>query len=70
MKQIDFGLAKSFNVWGQRRVEFRVETFNLTNTPAFELPGSMDYRDARNFASITRMRNTPRQLQLGLKFYW
>lgn len=70
MTQLDFGLAKSFNVWGQRRFEFRVETFNLTNTPAFELPGSMDYRDARNFSSITRMRNTPRQLQLGLKFYW
>lgn len=70
MKQLDFGLAKIFNVFGERRVEFRVETFNLTNTPAFELPGSMDYRDARNFSSITRMRNTPRQLQLGLKFYW
>ena len=38
LKQLDFGLAKSFNVWGQRRVEFRIETFNLTNTPAFELP--------------------------------
>ncbi len=53
LKQVDFGLAKSFNVSGQRRVEFRIETFNLTNTPAFELPpnASLDYRDARNFAS-------------------
>ncbi len=72
LTQLDFGLAKSFNVWGQRRVEFRVETFNLTNTPAFELPpnSTLDYRDARNFAAVNRMRNTPRQLQLGLKFYW
>jgi outer membrane receptor protein involved in Fe transport len=72
LKQVDFGLAKSFNVWGQRRVEFRVESFNLTNTPAFELPpnNTLDYRDARNFAAVNRMRNTPRQLQLGLKFYW
>jgi hypothetical protein len=72
LTQLDFGLAKSFNVWGQRRVEFRIETFNLTNTPAFELPpnNTMDYRDARNFAAINRMRNTPRQMQLGLKFYW
>jgi hypothetical protein len=72
LKQLDFGLAKSFNVGAQRRVEFRIETFNLTNTPAFELPpnSTMDYRDARNFAAINRMRNTPRQMQLGLKFYW
>ena len=36
----------------------------------FALPGSLDYRDARNFASITSMRNTPRQFQLGAKVYW
>ena len=70
LRQLDFGLAKQFNVFGSRRMEFRVETFNLTNTPAFNLPGSLDYRDSRNFSSITSMRNTPRQLQLGLKFYW
>ena len=44
--------------------------FNLTNTPAFNLPGSLNFGDARNFASISSMRNTPRQFQLGLKFYW
>jgi hypothetical protein len=70
LRQLDFGLAKQFNVFGSRRMEFRVETFNLTNTPSFNLPGSLDYRDSRNFSSITSMRNTPRQMQLGLKFYW
>jgi hypothetical protein len=53
------GVAKQFTVFGQRRFEVRAEAFNITNTPAFNLPGSLDYRDARNFASITTMRNTP-----------
>jgi hypothetical protein len=70
LRQVDIGLAKVFNVFGSRRMEFRAEAFNLTNTPAFNLPGSLDYRDARNFSSISSMRNTPRQMQLGLKFYW
>jgi len=48
----------------------RAEVFNLTNTPAFNLPGSLNFLDAKNFASITSMRNTPRQIQLGVKFYW
>ena len=46
------------------------EVFNLTNTPSFNLPGSLDFRDARNFASISSMRNNPRQFQLGAKIYW
>ena len=55
---------------GQSRLEFRAEAFNVTNTPAFNLPGSLNFHDARNFASISSMRNAPRQVQLGLKFYW
>ena len=42
----------------------------MTNTPSFNLPGSLNFGDARNFASITSMRNTPRQMQVGVKFYW
>jgi hypothetical protein len=72
LKQLDMGIAKQFNVIGQRRFEVRFEAFNVTNTPAFELPatGTLNFLDARNFASINRMRNTPRQMQLGLKVYW
>jgi hypothetical protein len=64
------GIARQFVIAGQRRFEVRWEVFNLTNTPAFNLPGSLNFQDARNFASITTMRNTPRQMQLGAKFYW
>jgi hypothetical protein len=70
MKQLDAGVARQFGLWGASKAEFRVEVFNLTNTPAFNLPGSLNFGDARNFASITSMRNTPRQMQIGLKFYW
>ena len=64
------GFARQLRIQDQRQIEVRVEIFNLTNTAAFELPGSLNFNDARNFASITRMRNTPRQVQLGAKVYW
>jgi outer membrane receptor protein involved in Fe transport len=69
-RQLDLGVAKQFKVGGQRQFELRAEAFNITNTAAFELPGSLNFLDARNFASITRMRNTPRQIQLGAKIHW
>jgi hypothetical protein len=70
LRQLDMGLAKRFNILGQRQVEVRAEAFNVTNTASFNLPGSLNFLDARNFASITSMRNTPRLVQLGLKVYW
>jgi hypothetical protein len=70
LRQIDFGIARQFRIFNDRRMEVRAESFNLTNTPAFALPGSLNFLDARNFASITAMRNNPRQFQLGAKLYW
>jgi hypothetical protein len=70
MRQLDLGFARQLQVGGNRRLEFRAEAFNVTNTPAFQLPTSLNFLDARNFASITTMRNAPRQIQLGLKLYW
>ena len=70
LRQLNMALAKQFSVGGHRRVEVRTEVVNLTNTPAFNLPGSLNFRDARNFASITAMRNEPRQIQIGAKVYW
>jgi hypothetical protein len=70
LRQLDAAVARQFRMWGQSKAEFRVEAFNITNTPSFNLPGSLNFGDAKNFASITSMRNTPRQFQIGLKFYW
>jgi len=70
LRQLDMGLARQIRLRGQTQFEVRVEAFNLTNLPAFNAPGSLNFLDARNFASITSMRNTPRQIQLGAKLYW
>jgi hypothetical protein len=70
LRQLDMGLARQIRLRGQTAFEVRVEAFNLTNLPAFNAPGSLNFLDARNFASITSMRNTPRQIQLGAKLYW
>jgi hypothetical protein len=70
LRQLDMGVARQLRIRGQKQFEIRAEVFNLTNTPAFQLPGSLNFADARNFASITQMRNTPRQFQLGAKVYW
>jgi len=70
LRQLDMGIARQIRLRGQKAFEVRVEAFNLTNLPAFNAPGSLNFLDARNFASITSMRNTPRQIQLGAKMYW
>jgi hypothetical protein len=70
LRQLDMGFARLMRIQEGRQFEIRVEVFNLTNTPAFNLPGSLNFNDPRNFASITSMRNAPRQVQLGAKLYW
>ena len=70
LRQLDMGIARQIRLHGQSQFEVRVEAFNITNLPAFNQPGSLNFNDARNFASITSMRNTPRQIQLGAKVYW
>jgi hypothetical protein len=70
LRQLDMGFAKQIQIGGGRRFEIRGEAFNVTNTAAFALPGSLDFRDTRNFASITGLRNSPRQIQIGAKIYW
>ncbi len=70
MSQLDMGFSKQIRVGARRQLEFRAEAFNVTNTPAFNQPGSLNFLDARNFASISSMRNSPRQMQMGIKLYW
>jgi hypothetical protein len=72
LRQLDMGFARQFRVQGQQQFEIRVEVFNLTNTAAFNAPANavLNFGDAKNFASLTSMRNTPRQVQIGAKVYW
>jgi hypothetical protein len=73
LHRLDFSLFKAFPVNERMRFEFRAEVFNLSNTPAFSSPGSLNYLNTTTFAQITSTRdspNDPREIQLALKFYF
>ena len=65
-RRVDLSLSKVTRVHGGRSLEFRIEAYNVTNTPTFRNP----VRDisAANFGQITRTRGGPRVIQLGVKF--
>jgi hypothetical protein len=64
-RNLDASLFKNFTVTERIRVQFRAETFNLSNTPVFSAPGTT--LGGANFGVITGQANSPRNLQLGLK---
>ncbi|MGH9437166.1 MAG: TonB-dependent receptor domain-containing protein [Terriglobia bacterium] len=67
---LDFSVFKNFNVTEDIRGQFRAEAFNLTNTPQFAQPGSLNFTTS-DFSEITNMRNgseSSRRIQLALKF--
>jgi hypothetical protein len=73
IRRLDFSVFKQFPITESTRVEFRAESFNLTNTPSFGQPGSLGYLNTANFARITSTRDAPngaRELQFALKLYW
>jgi hypothetical protein len=75
-KQLDLSVFKAFplSADGGRRVEFRTEAFNLTNTPQFNNPNGTF--GAAGFGTITSagapltLQRTSRQVQLALKLYF
>jgi hypothetical protein len=62
---VDFSLFKSFKPVERLTVEFRAETFNLTNTPIFSAPNTQF--GGSLFGVVSAQENTPRQIQFGLK---
>ncbi len=71
--RLDFSLFKAFPITEKKRFELRVEAFNLTNTPNFALPSSLNFQNTVNFGQITSTvdnPNDPRELQVALKFYF
>lgn len=67
---VDMSLFRNFHVGlgEERYFEFRAETFNLFNNVVWGTPDSGN-TDA-NYGQITGQRNSPRQLQMSLKFYY
>ena len=71
---VDFSLFRGFSLGGARRLEFRAEVFNLTNTPKFGNPQRRRHA-AASFMQITACaggNNTctypERNIRLGLRF--
>ena len=68
----NISLAKSFALRERMRLDFRWEAFNVLNRVRFGT-GPLKLSDP-NLGLLTRrnsdLLNTPRTMQLGLKFYW
>ena len=61
-RNLDFSVFKRFG----NSLEFRVECFNLTNTPSFNAPATAI--DTATAGRVTSTLSTPRQFQFGLKY--
>ena len=48
----DFSVFKGFAITESKRIEFRTEVYNLTNTPHFNQPAS-NFSTLSSFGSIT-----------------
>ncbi len=70
IKTLDAALLKSIPTWEGQRFEFRLEATNVTNTPMFGDPATAF--GATNFGQITGLRSGvgPRNMQIGLKYYF
>jgi hypothetical protein len=68
-KNLDMSIFRQFPIKEQVRLEFRVEAFNATNTPTWNIPGtSLDAPS--HFGVVSSTLSTARQLQLALKLYF
>jgi hypothetical protein len=70
LKNADMSLLKSVRFTEARSLQFRLEAFNLTNSPTFGAPdasfGSSTFGVISGYAGGTG----PRQLQVAVKFYY
>ena len=70
---IDMGLAKSWVITEGKTLSFHWETFNVTNTPRFDV-GQMQFNgnntiaNAATFGNFTNTLNRPRLMEFGLRF--
>jgi hypothetical protein len=70
LRNAGIAFFKQFQIDEHKRGEFRFETFNSTNTPAFGIPNTSF--ESQNFGIINGLMSgaSARQLQLGFKFYF
>ena len=66
--QFDLGLFKNFKLDDRRRLELRMEVFNLFDTVNFSQPNAN--LSSATFGQITGTRIPPRTIQFGAKMYF
>jgi hypothetical protein len=66
---LDGSIGKKFNVTERNYFDFRVEFFNLLNYTSWGPPGR-DITNVGTFGAITNQVGNPRNIQLGLKYYF
>jgi hypothetical protein len=65
-KTLDVSLFKQFNLGAEHHLQFRVEAFNVTNTPSFNAPATAI--DTASGGRVTSTAGPPRQMQFALKY--
>jgi hypothetical protein len=66
---MDASFFKDFILPRELRLQFRAESFNVTNNAQLGQPGSgsLNFQNASTFTTITSLRGGPRRVQLALK---
>jgi hypothetical protein len=67
-KSMNMSLFRSIP-WGDKRLEFRLETFNMFNWVNYGFPAA-NVTNTATFGRITSTIGTPREMQLAVKFYF
>ena len=72
-RNLDFSIFKTFHFGEKRRLEFRAESFNLSNTPTFSLSGptsaNLSVGNAA-FGKLSSSQSVGRLVQFGSKLMW
>ncbi|PWU07877.1 MAG: hypothetical protein C5B51_08835 [Terriglobia bacterium] len=69
-KNWDASLFKDFKIRERFNGQFRAEALNAFNSPRFANPNTQYAPNSSSFGKITYQANLPRQLQLGVRFFF
>ncbi len=69
LRETDFSAHKDFPITESKRLEFRADFINFTNTPMFATAASRNVTSSV-FGQIQSAVNLPRNIQFALKFYF
>jgi hypothetical protein len=67
-RSVDLSLLKNFRINETTRVQFRVESFNVFNTPNYQVP--VFQLDTSNVGRVTQTATEGREFQFALKFFF